>query len=152
VAVDLLKFLEDVMEHKTRDQIRGVVDMLPSCLKTRPLSKRERLELWAEALDCEGERRLRTLFEMEYLSATDRAAARADDSPLSVAFADQRLRDEGLAGDTVADATVFFSINEMELHSILCFCHLGETMSAGTAAARVRAAAAGHHLCAWESS
>jgi len=73
---------------------------------------------------------------------------RADDSPLSVAFADQRLRAEGLAGDTVGDATAFFSINEMELHNILCFCHYGETMSAKMAATRVRAAATpseGHH-------
>ena len=141
MAVDLPNLLEDVMEHKTRDEIRDVVDILPSCLQTRSLSKRERLELWVEALEREGGRRLRTLFEMEYLPSTERAAVRADDSPLSVAFADQRLRAEGLAGDTVGDATAFFSIDEMELHNILCFCHYGETMSAGMAAARVRAAA-----------
>ena len=148
MAVDLPNLLEDVMEHKTRDEIRDVVDILPSCLQTRSLSKRERLELWVEALEREGGRRLRTLFEIEYLPSAERAAVRADDSPLSVAFADQRLRAEGLAGDTVGDATAFFSIDEMELHNILCFCHYGETMSAGMAAARVRAAAtpsAGHH-------
>jgi len=53
------------MEHKTRDEIRDVVNILPSYLQTRPLSKRERLELWVEALEREGRRRLRTLFEME---------------------------------------------------------------------------------------
>ena len=39
------------MEHKTRNQIRDVADILPSYLQTHPLSKRERLELWAEALE-----------------------------------------------------------------------------------------------------
>ena len=63
---------------------------------------------------------------------------RADDSPLSVAFSDPRLRAEGLAGDTIGDAAAFFGISERELHNIVCFCHSGETMSAETAAARVR--------------
>jgi hypothetical protein len=41
--------LEDVMEHKTLDQIRDVADILPDWLRARPLSRRERLEGWAEA-------------------------------------------------------------------------------------------------------
>ena len=131
------------MEHKTRDEIRDIADVLPSCLQARPLTKRERLELWVEALEREGGRCLRTLFEIEYAPPTERAGVRADDSPLSVAFADQRLRAEGLTGDTVGDATAFFGISEMELHNILCFCHYGETMSADMAAARVRAVTTG---------
>ena len=142
MAVDLPSLLEDVMEHKTRDEIRDVADILPSGLQARPLSKRERLELWVEALEREAGRRLRTLFEIEYAPAARRAGLRAEDSPLSVAFNEPRLRAEGLAGDTISDATGFFGISEMELHDILCFCHSGETMSAETAAARVRAAAA----------
>ena len=147
MAVDLPNPWEDVMEHKTRDEIRDIADVLPSCLQARPLSKHERLELWVEALEREAGRRLRTLFEIEYAPAAKRAGLRADDSPLSVAFNDPRLRAEGLAGDTIGDATAFFGISEIELHNILCFCHSGETMSAETAAARVRAAAtreAGH--------
>jgi len=46
--------LEDIMQHKSRDQIRDVVEMLPSYLRAGPLSKRERLETWAEALEREG--------------------------------------------------------------------------------------------------
>ena len=130
------------MEHKTREEIRDVADILPSSLQTRPLSKLERLELWVEALEREGGRLLRTLFEIEYALPADRAGLRADDSPLSVAFADPRLRADGLAGDTVGDAIAFFGVSELELHNILCFCHYGETMSAETAAARVRAMAA----------
>jgi hypothetical protein len=129
------------MEHKTRSQIREVAKILPSFLQPRPLSKHERLKLWAEALEREGSRRLRTLHEIEYAPRGAREKLRAPDSPLSVAFADRRLRAEGLSGDTVGDATAFFSISEMELHDILCFCYFGETMSAEGAAARVRIAA-----------
>ncbi len=129
------------MEHKNRDQIRDVADILPSYLQARPLSKRERLELWVEALEREGGRRLRTLFEIEYAPTAKRGGMRADDSPLSVAFSDPRLRAEGLAGDTIGDAAAFFGISERELHNIVCFCHSGETMSAETAAA-VRTVAA----------
>ena len=129
------------MEHKTLDEIRNVADVLPSWLRARPLSNCERLERWAQALEREGGRRLHTLFEIEYAGPAERAALRADDSPLSVAFNDQRLRAEGLAGDTVGEAVGFFGISEMELHNILCFCYHGETMSAEVAAARVRVAA-----------
>jgi hypothetical protein len=132
------------MEHKTRDEIRNVATVLPSYLLSRPLSKRERLEFWAEALEREGRRRLRTLFEVEYAPAAELAELRADGSPLSVAFNDERLRAEGLASDRWGDAIAFFGISDMELHNILCFCHYGETMSADVAAARVRGAATRH--------
>jgi hypothetical protein len=128
------------MEHKTLDEIRDVADILPTWPSPRRLSKSERLERWAEALEREGGRRLNTLFEIEYAPPAERAALRADDSPLSVAFNDARLRAEGLSGDTVGDAVAFFGISEMELHDILCFCYHGETMAADAAAVRVRAA------------
>jgi hypothetical protein len=133
------------MEHKSLDEIRHVAEILPSWLRARTLSKVERLERWAEALDREGERRLHTLFEIEYAPPNERGALRADNSPLSVAFNDPRLRADGLAGDTVGDAIAFFGISERELHNILCFCHHGDTMLAEVAAARVRLAA-GHGL------
>jgi len=129
------------MEHKTLDEIRDVAAIRPSWLVGRPMTKGERLERWAEVLERAGDRRLKTLHEIEYVSRVERAALRANNSPLSVAFRDARLRAEGLAGDTVGDALAFFGISEMELHGILCFCHHGETMSAHAAAARVRAAA-----------
>lgn len=130
------------MQHKTLDEIRGVAEIRPGWLGTRPLSKCERLERWAYALERQGGRRLKTLYQIEYLVRAERAALRADDSPLSVAFADARLRADGLTGDTVGEAIAFFGVSEMEMHRILCFCHHGETMSANAAAARVRAAAA----------
>jgi hypothetical protein len=129
------------MEHKILVEVRDVADILPTCLGARPLSKRERLERWVEALEREGGRRLNTLFEMEYRSRGERATQRADDSPLSVAFRDARLRAEGLAGDTVGDAVTFFGLSETELHNILCYCQHGATITADRAAMRVRAAA-----------
>ena len=130
------------MEHKTLHKIRDVADILPSWLSPRPLSKFERLERWAEALEHEGGRHFKTLFEIEHTPPVKRSGLRADDSLLTVAFNDPRLRAEGLAGDRVGDAVAFFGISERELHDILCFCHHGATMAADAAAARIRAAAA----------
>ena len=128
------------MEYKARNEIRDVAEVLPTWSRTSPLSKRERLERWAEALKRENGRPLKTLFEIEHAPAAERRAIRSDDSPLSVAFKDQRLREEGLAGDTVGDAIDFFGLREDELHYMLCYCHHGATMSADLAERRVRLA------------
>ena len=129
------------MEHKTLDKIRDVAEILPNWLNPRPLSKFERLERWAEALEREGGRQLNTLFQIEYAPAVRRATLRADDSLLTVAFNDPRLRAEGLAGDTMGDAVAFFGVSERQMHDIVCFCHHGPTIAANTAAAQIRAAA-----------
>ncbi len=71
------------MEYKTLDEIRDVAVIQPSWLGSRPLTKCERLERWAEVLGRQGDRRLKTLFEIEYMSRAERAALRANDSPLS---------------------------------------------------------------------
>jgi hypothetical protein len=128
------------MEHKTLQQIRDVADILPERQRPRPLSRRQRLERWAEALEREGARRLKTLREIEYVPPGDREALRADDSPLTVAFNDPRLRADGLVGDTVGDAAAFFGMSPMQLHGILCTCHHGPTIAADTAAERIRTA------------
>ena len=128
------------MEYKQRDKLR-TAEILPNWLSARPMSKAERLKVWAAALDREGDRQLDTLFQLEYLPANERHRLRADDSLLGVAFADPRLRAEGLAGDTIGDAIAFFGIGERELHDIVCFCHHGPTIAAESAAAQIRNAA-----------
>jgi hypothetical protein len=128
------------MEHKPLDKLRDVADVLPNWMNNRPLSKSERLKCWAQALDREGCRQLNTLFQVEYAPAEKRTVLRADDSLLTVAYNDARLRAEGLAGDTIGDAVAFFGISERQLHDIVCFCHHGPTISAATAAAQIRAA------------
>jgi hypothetical protein len=128
------------MEYRQRDKLRAA-EILPGWLNTRPMSKAERLRCWAAALDREGDRQLNTLFQLEYLPPSKRVRLRADDSLLSVAFADPRLRAEGLAGDTMGDAVAFFGVSERELHDIVCFCHHGPTIAAKSAAAQIRNAA-----------
>ena len=56
-----------------------------------------------------------------------------------MAYADPVLRAAGLEGDTVGDAAEFFGLSHEQLHDLLCFCHHGETVSASTASAQVRA-------------
>ena len=129
------------MKHQDLDKLGRNAVVLPGWLNTRPLSKAERLERWAVALEREGDKQLHTLFEIEHMPRRKRRAMRADDSLLSVAFKDSCLRAEGLAGDTVGDVLTFLRISERELHDIACYCHHGPSMSARSAAARVRALA-----------
>lgn len=130
------------MRHQTLDRLRDTALVLPStpeaAPEAHPLTKAERLERWAAALEREGDRQLRTLFEIEHMPRAKRRAMRADDSLLSVAFDDPILRADGLAGDTVGDVLTYFRIRERELHDIACYCHNGPSRSGRSAAARVR--------------
>ena len=130
------------MKHKSRDEIREASDFLPSWLDPRRMSQRERLERWADALDRERERPLNTLFRTEDASPEKRAALRADDSSLSIAYKNPFLRAEGLSDDTMGEAMAFFGIGPKALHNILCSCHYGRAMRASEAAVRVRVVAA----------
>jgi hypothetical protein len=107
----------------------------------KPMAKHERLERWATLLARHPERQLSSVEEIEYGTARERQAKRADDSALSVAFADPVLREEGLKSDRVGDAARFFELSQWEVHQLVCSCHYGRTMSADTAALRVRAIA-----------
>ena len=105
------------------------------------MSKRQRLERWAEVLKLAPQRYLRSLFETEHMWPRRRYALREDNSPLTVAFQDPVLRDEGLKSDRYGDALKFFELSNGELHHIVCYCHHGSTMSPEAVAHRVRAAA-----------
>lgn len=102
------------------------------------LSRRERLERWAMALERLGKARLRTLRETEHQTWHDRQKLRADGSPLTVAFEEPVLRSAGLKDDTFGEATRFFNLSDWELHNVLCYCHFGDTVSAREVATRVR--------------
>ena len=108
---------------------------------SKPMAKHERLERWATLLARHPERHLSSVEEIEYGTVREQQAKRADDSALSVAFADPVLREEGLESDRVGDAARFFELSHWEIHQLACSCHYGRTMSAGTAALRVRAIA-----------
>ena len=104
----------------------------------RKLSRSERLERWAVALERLGEARLRTLRETEHHHYDDRLKLREDGSPLTVAFEEPVLRSAGLKDDTFGEAARFFNLSDWELHNVLCYCHFGDTVSAREVASRVR--------------
>ncbi len=128
------------MKLKTLEELKQVAEVRPPLARDR-MSKRQRLERWAEALERAPQRHLRSLFETEHMSPGRRYALREDNSPLTVAFEDSVLRAEGLESDRYGDALKFFELSDGELHHIVCYCHHGPTMAPKAVARRVRAAA-----------
>jgi len=125
------------MEHRPLSELSHVADFKRP-VQTPTLSKRERLDRWAELLEREPDRMLKTLDEIEWKPRAVRRAMRADDSALALAYADPVLRVAGLASDTFGDAVKFFDISEHDAHIVLCSCHGGDFMRAEEAARRVR--------------
>ena len=124
------------MKHQSIAELTTIADVVPA----KPtMSRCERLERWAECLEREPQRRLRSLDGIEYGPRAQRREARENNSPLSVAFADPVLREEGLKGDKLGDALDFFEMSYGEAHRVLCSCMHGRTMRAGEVAQRVRA-------------
>jgi hypothetical protein len=107
------------------------------------MARSERLARWAELLERDPARRLNSLTGTEYQPEDIRDRMRGNSSPVSVAFDDPVLRSAGLAGDTYGEAKRFFELTDRQLHDIVCYCHHGVTMTAGTAARHIRAAADG---------
>ena len=124
------------MEHKPVEALRLLADLHDGVPNV--LSRRERLERWAAVLEREPERRLRSLGEIEFTPEAERAALRADNSPLAVAFSDPVLRASGLAGDRLGDAMAFFGLSERQAHRLLCSCMNGWRIEAGKAARSIR--------------
>ena len=122
------------MKYQSLEQIALEADVHPGV----GMSRRERLERWAELLERQPRRRLSTIEGTEFGSRREREAKRSDHSPLTVAFEDLVLRGEGLGGDRVGDVVEFFDLSHGEVHRLVCYCHHGRTVSSGTVAARVR--------------
>ncbi len=125
------------MKHTRLDELRHLADIGVAPSRTA-LTRRERLERWAEILDRDPERRLKTLEEMEFVPRDERALMRADNSPLTIAFQDPVLREEGLGSDRLGDAKLFFGLSEGQAHRLLCSCMNGRAIHSGLAARRVR--------------
>jgi hypothetical protein len=107
-------------------------------LDPQKLTRSQRLERWALALEKLGDTPLNTLRETEHERYHVRLQMREDNSPLTVAFEEPVLRSAGLKDDTFGEAARFFSLSDWELHTILCYCHFGATVSARQVATRVR--------------
>ncbi len=123
------------MKHQSIAELTTIADVQPT--KT-VMSRCDRLERWAECLEREPQRHLRSLEGIEYGPEAQRRAARENNSPLAMAFADPVLREEGLKSDKLGDALDFFEMSQSEAHRALCSCMHGRTMQAGEVARRVR--------------
>lgn len=131
------------MEHRPVEQLRLVADVRTN--EHSFLSRRERLERWAECLAADPTRRLKSLGEIEFTPKAERYALRADNSPLTVAFQDPVLRAEGLQSDQLGEAMAFFELSERQAHRLLCSCMNGWSMEAGPAARKVHKLANPNH-------
>ncbi len=123
------------MEHKPVETLRGVAEVRE--FKQGFLSRRERLERWAELLERQPKRRLRSLGEIEFTPEEKRPELRSDESPLTVAFEDPVLRADGLKSDKLGDAMEYFDLSERAAHRLLCSCMNGWSMEAGSTARKV---------------
>ncbi|MEX2319519.1 MAG: hypothetical protein WD626_06665 [Bauldia sp.] len=131
------------MKHAALDDLQRVATVL----REQPapiLTREERLQRWAYALERDPKQQLNTLQGTEYQPEEARAAMRVDDSPISVAASDPVLLAAGLQDDTYGEARRFFDLSDWQLHEIVCHCYHGTSMTAGAAAHRVRAAASGN--------
>jgi hypothetical protein len=129
------------MKPRQIDEIRKSASVYPGAVAA-PMTRRERLERWAELLEAHPGR-LQMLHQLEFAAEPERRVMRQDNSPIAIAFADPVLRLQGLAGDTYEDARRFFDLTASEAHLLLCDCHVGAAVSGRAAAARVRSVAAG---------
>jgi hypothetical protein len=102
------------------------------------LSRRERLQRWADLLSRNPHRQLNALSRVEFYAERERALLRGESTPISVAVADPVLREAGLQGDTLGDAQAFFELSAAEAHYLLCDCHFPGEMDAERVAHRIR--------------
>ncbi len=126
------------MEHQTIAALERLADVKRASGKRTPMTKAARLERWAEILELLPGRRLATLHGTEFGTWAQRRSMRADNSPLTAAFEDPILREEGLKSDRLGDAIEFFGLSEDEAHRIFCYCYYGSTMLSDEVAARIR--------------
>ncbi len=126
------------MEYKDLDQIRALADVRSEPVAPPPMSHRERLMRWAEVLERQPGRQLRSLMGTEFVSRGERIKMRMDNSPLTVAYDDPILRAEGLTSDRLGDAITFFGLSDHDAHNLVCYCRHGRTMLAESVARDVR--------------
>ena len=136
------------MKHQTLNQLQTIAEVEP--LSTYPImTRQQRIERWAELLAAHPERRLGALTGTEHLKREARDAVRCEGSPITVAFEDPILRALGLKDDTYGEAKRFFELTDWQLHDVVCSCHVGTTMRAQWAAARVRQTIGGNRFFNW---
>ena len=134
------------MKHQDIDELAAVAEIMPFEICTK-LSRRERIERWAGVLE-KNPGKLNALARIEHMPRAERPHARADNSPLEIAFNDPVLREDGLAGDRLGDAMEFFGLSNRQAHRLFCDCHYLGSMTGARLAVRLRRLAQGG-LRAW---
>jgi hypothetical protein len=122
------------MDHRPILELQAIADVEAHI----PLTQERRLDRWVGLLQAHPGRELRSLHEIEHLSATLRRQCRAANSPLTVAYEDPILRSAGLRSDSVGDCTEFFELSDEQMHHAFCSCHVGATLTGLEAAERLR--------------
>lgn len=130
------------MKHEPLDEIRLRAEVIPPRTDIRTMSRRERLERWADVLE-RHTGKLNPFIRVEYLSPYERRALRGEDTPLAVAFRDPILRADGLQSDSLGDGLAYFGLSEQMGHRLLCDCHYSGTMTSDSVATRLRYIAEG---------
>ena len=128
------------MKHQPIHEIDGLAGIAQ--VDGRTMSRRDRLQRWADLLSRNPHRQLKALSRVEFYAERERALLRGENTPISVAVADPVLREAGLQGDTLGDAQGFFELSAAEAHYLLCDCHYVGQMNAEGVAQRIRAVAA----------
>ena len=128
------------MKHQPIHEIDALADIAQ--VEGQTLSRRDRLQRWADLLSRDPHRQLKALSRVEFYAERERALLRGENTPISVAVADPVLREAGLHGDTLGDAQSFFELSAAEAHYLLCDCHFVGQMDGEGVAQRIRKVAA----------
>lgn len=123
------------MKHVSPTDIQSTAS--PQAPPPPRMTRRERLERWADILEKKSGP-IAALRQIEYLSNDMRRAYRDPNSPLTVAYEDPILRDDGLGGDTLGEVSDYFEMTNEDTHRLLCDCHYNGTMTGPGLAARLR--------------
>lgn len=129
------------MKHNTFEELRSLAKVTKVYRPSPWEVRRERLLRMAALVEA-TERPVRLFHQLEFMSDGDRHFLRSPDSPLSVAFADPVLREQGLDGEDYRAAVEFFDLSPNEAHQILCDCHYaGHKPTQQMIASRIRSIA-----------
>lgn len=125
------------MKHQIPDDIIATSDLIALIDDSAKLSRWERLDLWADALE-RHHGQLSALRRLEYLSPDELRNYRGANTPLTIAFDDPALRSAGLSGDSLGEAMDFFELTDRDAHRLLCDCHYHGAMTGSGVARRIR--------------
>lgn len=134
------------MRHQSLNAVHQHADVRGPAPRTEALTTTQRRERWADILHAHGKTMLNALEGTEFRDPVSRAAMRRDNTPLSLAHADPLLRADGLVDDSYGEAKRYFGLSDVELHHVVCDCHVGARMSGSTASGRVRSLIPGSGL------